>query len=90
MVENNNAPDMVCRRHELLEQVLARLELSVESGFATVNNTLREVAKDLRDGAVEMATMRLRIQLLERLCFGSVALALTGLGMALFNLVIKQ
>ena len=86
----NDGPGQVCRRHELLEETLTRLERSVQDGFSTVNGTLREVAKDLREGAVEMATLRLRITLLERLVFGSVALALTGLGVALFNLVVKQ
>ena len=89
MFDNDNT-DQVCRRHELLEQTLARLERSVQDGFAGVNSTLREVAKDLREGAVEMATMKLRIQTLERLVFGSVALGLSGLGVALFNLVIKN
>ena len=86
----NNIPGPVCRRHELLEETLTRLEHSVQDGFATVNTTLKEVAKDLRDGAVEMATLKLRLNLLERLVFGAVGLGLSGLGVALFNLVVKQ
>ena len=81
--------ERVCRQHEVLAQTLERLELSVQDGFASVNTSLREVAKDLRDGAVEMATLRLRISVLERLVFGAVALALSGLVAGVLALIIK-
>ena len=89
MAEISNAPEMVCRRHDFLEQVLARLELSVQAGFATVNGTLKDVGKDLHDGAVEMATLRLRISLLEKVTYSAVGTALVAVLLAVLALVLK-
>jgi len=80
----------VCQKHESLEVSLTRIERTAREGFAEVNGSLRAVLADLREGAVEIATMKLRILMLERLVFGSVALALSGFGVALFNLILKR
>ena len=85
----NNAPDPVCRRHELLEQTLERLEQATREGFAEVNKTMREVAKDLRDGAVEFATLRLRVSFLEKVTYSAIGTALTAVLLAILALVLK-
>jgi hypothetical protein len=90
MPDNNTPPVMICRRHELLEQTLERLEHSVQDGFDSVNKTLKEVAKDLREGAVEMATLRIRLALVEKILYGATGTALTGLLLAILALVFKS
>jgi len=79
----------VCQKHEALEVSLTRIECTTREGFERMNKTLSDIAKDLREGAVEMATLRIRLALVEKILFGAVALALTGLGVALFNLILK-
>jgi len=86
----DNSTRNVCQKHEALEVSLARIELTTREGLAEINSGLKAILKDLRDGAVEMATLRLRISLLERLVFGSVALALSGFGVAVLNLILKK
>jgi len=90
MAENSNPPDTVCRRHELLETMLARIEKTTREGFAGVNKSLGEVAKDLRDGAVNMGRMQERIAHLERWVFGAMSAGLAGLAMALLALALKS
>ena len=79
----------VCQKHEALEVSLARIERTTREGLAEINSGLRAILKDLRDGAVEMATHRLRISFLERVTYGGVAIALTGLAVAILALVLK-
>ena len=79
----------VCQKHEALEVSLARIERTTREGFAGVNESLREILKDLREGAVEIATIRVRLTLVERITYGGVAIALTGLAMAILSLVLK-
>ena len=79
----------VCQKHEALEVSLTRIERATREGFERMNKTLSDIAKDLRDGAVEMATIRIRLALVERILYGAVALALTGLGAGVLALIIK-
>ena len=79
----------VCQKHEALEVSLTRIERATREGFERMNKTLSDIAKDLRDGAVEMATIRIRLAVVEKICFGAVALALTGLGAGVLALVLK-
>jgi len=79
----------VCTRHSALEVSLARIEQTTREGFAGANESLREILKDLREGAVEIATIRVRLTLVERVTYGGVAIALTGLAMAILALVLK-
>jgi len=90
MAENDNAPDTVCRRHELLETMLARIEATTREGFAGVNKNLSEVAKDLREGAVNMGRMQEKIAHLERWVFGAMSAGLVGLVTALLALLMKN
>ena len=83
-------PRDVCPKHEMLEGGLERIEQSMREGFAGVNQTLREVAGDLRQGAVTMGSIETRLQLVERITFGAVGLALTGLAAAILALVIRS
>jgi len=79
----------VCQRHEALEVSLARIEFTTREGLAEINSGLKAILKDLREGAVEIATIRIRLALVEKILFGAVALALTGLGAGILALVIK-
>jgi len=85
----NDKSDKICQRHALLERTLERLEHSVQNGFASVNSTMKEVAKDLREGAVEIATLRLRISLLEKVTYSAVGTALVAVLLAILSLVLK-
>ena len=79
----------VCHKHESLEVSLERIERTTREGFAEVNSTLREVLRDLREGAVQMSAMNARIGVLEKITYSTVALALTGLATALLGLILK-
>ena len=79
----------VCQKHSALEVSLARLERTTREGFAEINDGLRAILKDLREGAVEIATIRVRLTLVERVTYGGIAIALTGLAMAILSLVLK-
>ena len=79
----------VCQKHEALEVSLERLERTTREGFAEINSGLRAVLKDLREGAVEIATMKLRILMLERWVYSAMATALAGLVAAVLAMVLK-
>ena len=80
----------VCQKHEAFEVSLTRIERCTREGFERMNKTLCDIAKDLREGAVEMATLRVRLALVERVTYGGVAIALTGLAIAILALVLKK
>ena len=82
-------PCEVCPKHEMLESALERIERSMRDGFDGVNRTLRDVAADLRQGAVTMGSIETRLHLVERVTFGGIGLALTGLAAAILALVLK-
>lgn len=82
-------PCEVCPKHEMLESALERIEPSMRDGFESVNRTLRDVAADLRQSAVAVASIETRLRLVERVTFGAVGLALTGLVAAVLALVLK-
>ena len=56
----------VCQKHEALEVSLARIERTTREGFAEINGSLKAVLADLREGAVQMAEMRVKIALLDK------------------------
>ena len=80
---------VVCAQHDIFRESLSRIEMSMRDGFESMSRTFKEVAADLRDGAVTIGNLKTRVALMERVLFGAVALALSGLGVALFNLVVK-
>ena len=88
MLENNK-PDVICRRHELLERTLERLEQSVQTGFSAMTATMKEVAEDLREGAVAMSEIKVRLNLLEKVTYTAVGTALTAVLLAVLSLVLK-
>ena len=84
-----NTTRKLCRRHDSLEDSLKRIERCTREGFADVSSTLKTILQDLREGAVEIATIRTRLTLVERLVFGAVGIALTGLIAGVLALVLK-
>ena len=68
---NDEGTRTVCQKHEALEVSLTRIERATREGFDRMNKTLSDIAKDLRDGAVEMATIRIRLSLVERVLYGA-------------------
>lgn len=81
-------PREVCPKHEVLENALERIEASMRDGFDGVNRTLRDVATDLRQSAVTTGSIETRLRMVERVTFGAVGVALTGLAAAALALVI--
>ena len=79
----------VCQKHEALEVSLARIERTTREGFADVSNTLKAVLADLREGAVQMAEMKVKIGLLEKITHGAIGTALTAVLLAVLALVLK-
>jgi len=85
----DNSTRNVCQKHEALEVSLARIEFTTREGLAEINSGLKAILTDLREGAVEIATLRVRLALVERVTYGCVAIALTGLAVAILSLVLK-
>jgi hypothetical protein len=79
----------VCHKHESLEVSLARIERTTREGFAEISGTLKAVLADLREGAVQMAEMRVKIQLHEKVIYSAIGTALTGVLLAALALVLK-
>ena len=79
----------VCPQHDLFRESLVRIERSMRDGFDSVNRTLKEVAGDLRDGAIAMENMRTRLRLVEKVTYSAVGTALTGVLLAILALVLK-
>lgn len=79
----------VCHKHEALEVSLVRIENTTREGLAEINETLRSVHKDLRDSAINMGEFKVRLHLIEKITYGCVGIALTGLATALLALVLK-
>ena len=82
-----------CPNHSCVETALVRIEQSAQSmreGFEGINKTLKEVAGDLRNGAIATNGLQIRLNLVERLVFGAVGTALVGLLMAVLALVLKS
>jgi hypothetical protein len=75
--------------HEALEVSLSRIERTTREGFAEINGSLKAVLADLREGAVQMAEMRVKIGLLEKIVYGCVGTALTAVLLAILALVLK-
>ncbi len=80
----------VCPRHELLETTLVRIEATTREGFAGVNRTLGEVAKDLREGAVTMTELRTRVNHLEKWLYTAMTSGIAGLITALLALLLRK
>ena len=79
----------VCQKHEALEVSLARIERTTREGFAEISGTLKAVLGDLREGAVQMAEMKVKLNLLEKIAHGAIGTALTGVLLAILALVLK-
>lgn len=86
---NDMRVDSLCARHLVLEDTLSRIERTVTDGFVVVNRSLKEVGADLRDGAVEMTALKVKLAIIERLVFGAVGAALTGIVLAVLALILK-
>lgn len=82
-------PRGVCPKHESLEVSLVRIEHATREGFAEMSDTLKAVHRDLREGAVTMGQLSIRVGVLERVTYGCVGLALAGLATAILALVLK-
>ena len=80
----------VCSQHDLFRESLARIEHSMRDGFDSVNKTLKEVASDLRDGAVTIGNLQTRVALLEKITYSAVGTALTAMLLAILALVFKS
>ncbi len=79
----------VCPKHDALEVSLARIEHTTREGFTEISETLKAVHKDLREGAVTMGQLTIRISVLEKFVFSAIGLALAGLATALLSLVVR-
>lgn len=82
-----------CPHHGCVETSLVRIEQSAKSmreGFDAINKTLKEVAADLRNSAVVTNGLQIRLNLLEKVTYGAVGTALTGLLVAVLALVLKS
>ena len=80
---------LVCQKHEALEVSLARIEQTTREGFAEVSGTLKAALRDLREGAVQMARMQVKIDLHERILYSAIGTALTAMLLAILALTFK-
>ena len=79
----------VCPQHDLFRDSLDRIERSMREGFDTMSSSFKEVAADLRDGAVTIGNLKTRISLMEKLLYGATGTALTAVLLAILALVLK-
>jgi hypothetical protein len=79
----------VCSQHDLFRESLVRIERSMREGFDSMSRTFKEVAADLREGAVTIGNLKTRIGLMEKLLYGAAGTALTGVLLAILALVLK-
>ena len=87
----DNCPNRpVCSQHDLFRESLLRIERSMRDGFESINRTMREVATDLRNGAVTIGNLQTRLGLVEKLLYGAAGTALTGVLLAILALVFKS
>ena len=79
----------VCPQHDLFRESLVRIERSMREGFDSMSRTFKEVAADLRDGAVTIGNLTTRVSLMEKLLYGAAGTALTAVLLAILALVLK-
>ena len=79
----------VCAQHDLFRDSIDRIERSMRDGFDSMSRTFKEVAVDLRDGAVTIGNLQTRTALLEKLVYSAVGTALAGVLLAILALVLK-
>lgn len=79
----------LCARHELFERDLREDLAEVKDGVARVHKRLDDLVAEIHRYDVALAEVKLRVQFLEKVVYGAVGLALTGIGLALFSMVTK-
>jgi len=79
----------VCAKHESFEKCLARIEATGREGFSALNETLKTIHLDLRNGAVTIGNLQTRVALMEKLLYGVTGTALTGVLLAILGLLLR-
>ncbi len=76
---STDMPEGLCPLHETLTQNLGDIKAGVE-----------RIEKGMNDGNVKFATMELRLNNLERIVYGAVAVSLLSLAGAILGLVFRR
>ena len=79
----------LCPRHEMFERTLREDLGAVKDGIARIHKRLDDLVAEIHRYDVALAEVKLRVQFLEKVVYGAVGLALTGIGLALLSMVTK-
>ena len=80
----------LCARHESFERGLLGDVADLKDGVARIHQRIDDLVSTIHRYEVALAEIRLRVQFLEKIVYGAVALALTGVGLALMSLVLNR
>ena len=80
----------LCARHETFERGLREDVADLKDGVARIHKRIDDLVTTIHRYEVALAEVRLRVQFLEKVVYGAVALALTGVGLGLMALVLSR
>ncbi len=80
----------LCARHDMFERGLRDDMAEVKDGVGRIHKRIDDLVGEIHRYEVALAEIRLRVQFLEKVVYGAVCLALTGVGLALLSLVVNR